>query len=228
MNNLFRVIRNESTGVWIAVSEFAKSRGKRTGRRVQAGSAMTLVVFVLTLNCVTSSLAATVSILPGESVYLSQIYGTGANQTTRLADLIFNGTSSSPASLIVDRNTSLGTDSWLFNATGNAVNLISLSGTRRAVIKLLDGIDMTISNSTGGAVYNSGAASGIVYELGNGSQLRFVDNRANNGYRGLIISNSDVLFRGANGTVVFDNNSAYSYDPAIDTTNADRQRNADQ
>ncbi|RZN44931.1 autotransporter outer membrane beta-barrel domain-containing protein [Escherichia sp. E13S3] len=221
MNNVFRVVRNESTGVWVAVSEFAKSRGKRTGRRMLAGSAMTLVVFVLTLNCVTSSLAATVSILPGESVYLSQIYGTGANQTTRLSDLIFNGTSSSPATLIVDRNTPLGTDSWLFNATGNAVNLISLSGTRRAVIKLLDGIDMTISNSTGGAVYNSGTASGIVYELGNGSQLRFVDNHANNGYRSLIISNSDVVFRGANGTVVFDNNSAYSYDPAIDTTNAD-------
>lgn len=108
----------------------------------------------------------------------------------------FNGTSTAPATLIVDRNTTLDSDSWLFNATGNAVNQITLSGSRRAVIKLLDGIDMTISKSVGGAVYNSGTASGIVYELGNGSQLRFVDNHANNGYRSLIISNSDVVFGG--------------------------------
>lgn len=220
MNNVFSVVRNESTGVWVAVSEFAKARGKRTRRRVQANSAMTLIALVLALNSVTSSLAATVAIMPGESVYLSQIYGTGANQITRLSELIFNGTASSPATLIVDRNTALESDSWLFNTTGNGVNQITLSGTSRAVIKLLDGIDMTISKSMGGVVYNSGTASGIVYELGNGSQLRFVDNHANNGYRSLIISNSDVLFRGANGTVVFDNNSAYSYDPAIDTTNA--------
>ncbi|MBJ8745080.1 autotransporter outer membrane beta-barrel domain-containing protein [Citrobacter farmeri] len=221
MNKVFRVVRNEATGAWVAAPEFAKTQGKRKGRRAMTGLVMTLATLVSTLSGVASSVAATITIQPGDTAYLSHIYGTGATQTTRLADLIFNGTSTAPATLIVDRNTTLDSDSWLFNATGNAVNQITLSGSRRAVIKLLDGIDMTISKSVGGAVYNSGTASGIVYELGNGSQLRFVDNHANNSYRSLIISNSDVVFRGANGTVVFDNNSAYTYDPAIDTTDAD-------
>lgn len=221
MNIVFSVVLNESTGAWVAVSEFAKARGKRTGCRELAGPAMMLAALVLSLNSITSSLAATVPILAGDSVYLSQIYGTGENQTTRLADLIFNGTNSSPATLIVDRNTAQGSDSWLLNDTGYCVNFIILGGTQRAVIKLLDGIDMTISNSTGGVVYNYSTTSGIMYELGNGSQLRFIDNYASNGARNLITSKSDVVFRGANGTVVFDNNSAYSFAPAIDTTHAD-------
>ncbi|TGB98134.1 hypothetical protein CRI63_24165 [Escherichia sp. E2661] len=36
MNNVFRVVRNESTGVWVAVSEFAKRSGK-TNRTSYAG-----------------------------------------------------------------------------------------------------------------------------------------------------------------------------------------------
>ena len=152
MNKVFRVVRNEATGAWVAAPEFAKSQGKRKGRRAMTGLVMTLATLVSTLSGVAPSVAATITIQPGDTAYLSQIYGTGATQTTRLADLIFNGTSTAPATLIVDRNTTLDSDSWLFNATGNAVNQITLSGSRRAVIKLLDGIDMTISKSVGGAV----------------------------------------------------------------------------
>ncbi|ADO48041.1 outer membrane autotransporter barrel domain protein [[Enterobacter] lignolyticus SCF1] len=221
MNKIFRVVRSEATGAWVAVSEFARARGKRTGRRALAGLSAAVAIIVSAMIGIAPSFAATVAIDAGDTAYLSQLYGAGSGQANRLSDLIFYGTSTSPATLIVDSNTTLGSDSWLFNATGNGVNLISLSGTQQAVIKLLDGINMTISNSVGGAVYSAATTSGIVYELGDGSQLRFIDNHASNGSRSLIISSSDVVFRGANGTVVFDNNSAYTYDPAVDTINGD-------
>ncbi|WHP30418.1 autotransporter outer membrane beta-barrel domain-containing protein [Trabulsiella odontotermitis] len=182
---------------------------------------MSAAIIVSTMTGAAPSLAATVTIAAGENAYLSQIYGTGATQTTRLSDLIFNGTSTSPATLIVDSNTAQGSDSWLFNATGNAVNRIDLNGTRRAVIQLLDGINMTVSNSVGGIVSSTTTTSGIEFVLGNDSQLSFVNNHANNGYPGLISSTSDVVFRGENGTVIFDNNSSYSYDPAINTIDGD-------
>ncbi|KFC08493.1 putative autotransporter protein [Trabulsiella guamensis ATCC 49490] len=221
MNKIFNVIRSEATGAWIAVPEFAKARGKRTRRRALTGLSVAVALLVSALTGAAPSFAATVTIAAGDSVYLSQIYGTGTTQTTRLSDLIFNGTSTTPATLIVDSNTALGSDSWLFNATGYAVNRITLNGTQRAVIRLQDGINMTVSNSVGGIVSGTTTTSGIEFVLGNGSQLSFVNNHANNGYPGLITSNSDIVFRGENGTVIFDNNSAYTYAPAIDTMYSD-------
>lgn len=206
MNKIFSIIWNESTGAWIVAPEFTKARKKRAGRRILTGLVMTLAALASAPITVVPSLAATVTIQPGDGVYLSQIYGAGATQTTRLSDLIFNGNNASPAILIVDSNTALGTNNWLFNSPTLFDGRISLGGVQKAVIKVLDGIDITISNTRNGAVMSSprNGNGGIEYELGNGSYLRFVDNvpySAN-----LIHVYSDLVFRGVNGTVVFDNN----------------------
>ncbi len=70
--------------------------------------------------------ADTISIPAGGSVDLSAIYGTGPGQTNKLSDLVFNGTSSVPSTLVVGSHPGLTPVSWDFDAAGGAGKRIGL------------------------------------------------------------------------------------------------------
>ena len=169
----------------------------------------------------TSVYADTVNIGAGDNSLLSNIFGTAAGQTNKLSEINFNGTSANPATLVVDHNSSsILSDAWVFDAANTANHKISLAAGNHGVIRLNDGIDLTVRGSNSGVVGIMAATSKMEFDVGSGSTLRFENNHSLNGYQGVIRTYSDITFKGENGNVVFDNNSAYGYASAISTYNA--------
>ncbi|WP_204250856.1 beta strand repeat-containing protein, partial [Saezia sanguinis] len=169
----------------------------------------------------TCAYADIVNIGAGGSLLLSDIFGTGSGQTTRLSDLRFNGTSSNSATLVIDQNTAgIPSNTWVFDAGNSAIDKITLSSSSYGTIRINDGINLTISGANTGVVLNSYTNSSLTFDVGTGSTLRFENNIASGSAQGVINSYSDVVFKGENGNVIFNNNSSNSSNGAITTTSA--------
>lgn len=113
----------------------------------------------------------------GGEAFMSSVYGAGTGQAKSFYELNFNGTATSPSTLVVDYNAAQGSNQWLLDANGTSSNRFTLIAGGRAVVRLEDGIDMTFRESSTNllSIYNS--QSRLSFDVGAGSTLRFQDNK---------------------------------------------------